>query len=142
MDQQIADLDEQMKEEIRLTRAKYATKRKQIRNSYKTNCPIKKKTQTIKKITRKKTIPKCLKNIVWNNNIGKEFGIGKCHVCQKEIDSKNFEAGHIVAEANGGDTSEYNLVPICGLCNRSMGTRNLDEFKKQYFNKDQMDVCN
>ena len=75
MDQQITDIDEQMKEEIRLIRAKYATKRKQIRNSYKTNCPIKKKTQT-----RKKTIPKCLKNIVWNKNNGKEFGIGKCHV--------------------------------------------------------------
>ena len=37
----------------------------------------------------RKTIPKALKNKVWDTYIGIEKGIGKCFCCQKEIDSKN-----------------------------------------------------
>ena len=30
---------------------------------------------------RKKTIPKILKNMIWDNCIGREKGIGKCYCC-------------------------------------------------------------
>jgi hypothetical protein len=44
----------------------------------------------------------------------------------------NFNCGHIVAHANGGETKLNNLVPICTLCNTSMGTYNLNDFIKKY----------
>ena len=42
----------------------------------------------------------------------------------------SFNCGHIVAEANGGDTIVSNLKPICQNCNSSMGTKNMKEFMK------------
>ena len=40
----------------------------------------------------------------------------------------NFHAGHILAEANGGKTTLDNLIPLCALCNTSMGTYNVFDF--------------
>ena len=79
-----------------------------------------------------KQIPKTIKSIVWNKYIGKEKGIGECYVCKGELDSKHFEAGHIIARANGGENSVENLRPICSLCNKSIGSKNIDEFKRSY----------
>ena len=45
----------------------------------------------------------------------------------------NFECGHIIPESKGGETNEDNLIPICGLCNKSMGTRNMYEYTKEIF---------
>ena len=41
-----------------------------------------------------------------------------------------FEVGHVVSVHDNGDLSIENLRPICGLCNRSMGTMNMVEFIK------------
>ena len=41
-----------------------------------------------------------------------------------------FEAGHIIAERCGGPTNIENLRPICSLCNRSMGLKNMIDFMK------------
>lgn len=83
--------------------------------------------------TRKKTIPKPLKDLVWDINIGKDKGIGKCYVCDQELDSKKFHCGHIISEKNMGPTQLNNLKPICATCNLSMGTQNMDDFKKEFF---------
>lgn len=83
----------------------------------------------------RKSIPKSVKDKVWDTYIGKEKGIGKCYCCQEEIDSKKFDCGHIEAVANGGSNTVENLKPICATCNKSMGTQNLEEFKNQYFSK-------
>jgi len=77
-------------------------------------------------------LPKTIKSIVWDKQIGREKGIGKCYVCIKEIDSKHFELGHIIAKSKGGEDTINNLRPICSLCNKSIGNKNMDEFKKQY----------
>jgi hypothetical protein len=82
---------------------------------------------------KKKTIPKTIKNKVWDKYIGKEKGIGDCYVCSGEIDSKNFECGHIVAESKGGKQTLENLRAICSCCNKSIGTMNMDVFKLEYF---------
>lgn len=87
----------------------------------------------------RKSIPKTLKNDVWDKHIGKKNGIGKCFCCENSIDSKNFECGHIVASAKGGKTVLQNLRPICGCCNKSMGTENLRIFKKKYYNNSIID---
>ncbi len=82
---------------------------------------------------KKKSIPKALKDLVWDKNIGKDKGTGECYVCNQQLDSKKFHCGHIVAEKNGGETQLNNLKPICATCNLSMGTQNMEEFKKIFF---------
>jgi len=55
-----------------------------------------------------------------------------CYCCKLEpITYGNFECGHNVAHANGGSDELSNLRPICRLCNSSMGTKNLEDFKQQ-----------
>ena len=92
-------------------------------------------TEVMKKRRTKKNkhyIPKTLKNIVWDTYIGREKGIGNCFCCSKDIDSKHFEGGHIIAVANKGETTLENIRPICGCCNKSMGKTNLNEFKQKF----------
>lgn len=81
--------------------------------------------------TKRKPIPKSVRRRCWTNKHGGK-GCAPCEVCGTEIDSFNFEAGHIISRSNGGPDKEENLVPICGSCNRSMGSENLESFKKRY----------
>lgn len=81
----------------------------------------------------RKSVPKSLKNLLWDTTYGPEVGQASCYVCGVTINSKKFEAGHIVPVSKGGDTKLSNLRCICGTCNKSMGTENLYEFKKRYF---------
>ena len=48
------------------------------------------------------------------------------------IDSFNFDTGHIISDKNGGDIKLSNLKPICSSCNKSMGSKNWDDFEKLY----------
>lgn len=85
-----------------------------------------------KKITRKKAIPKRLKQIVWEHWIGADIGKHKCMCCKKaDILQGNFECEHVVSKKDGGDMSVDNLKPICGQCNRSMGIQNMNDYVKK-----------
>ena len=132
MNEILKELEAQEKEELRKLRVKFENKRKKILSG-----KIEKKT------TRRKTIPKPLKNSVWDEYIGNNRGTGECQVCEKQIDSKDFECGHIVSVKEGGATNVSNMVPICGTCNKSMGTMDLHQFKDSYFSDKQnvMDLC-
>lgn len=78
----------------------------------------------------KKTIGKALRVNVWNTNGGKDVRNMPCYAnCGTSIDITSFECGHVIAESKGGDTCLENLKPICGLCNKSMGCKNMDEFR-------------
>ena len=80
---------------------------------------------------KKKPISATIKRLVWNTNIGEDVGKSKCMCCNStDITQMSFNCGHIVAEANGGDTIVSNLKPICQNCNSSMGIKNMEEFMK------------
>lgn len=80
---------------------------------------------------KKKAISATIKRLVWNTNIGEDIGKAKCLCCKAtDITQMSFNCGHIVAEANGGDTIVSNLKPICQNCNSSMATKNMEEFMK------------
>ena len=99
---------------------------------YDNDAPIE-KTLIPKRLYRKYTIPKTLKINVWNLYIGKEIGSAKCMCCREsEIIQGHFEAGHVISERDGGATNIENLRPICSLCNKSMGAKNMLEFMKEY----------
>ena len=129
MEGEIEKINEQCKLEIKKIRDKYNLMKKEVKKKYKKLLPKKSKN-------KRKTVPKTLKNLVWDKNIGKEKGIGLCYCCNRNIDSKNFEAGHIISVKNGGKTNIDNLKPICSCCNKSMGTQNLEEFKNKYMKVD------
>jgi hypothetical protein len=83
---------------------------------------------------KKKAIPKSLKKLTWDKWIGKDVGTAKCLCCDhQEIRQIEFHCGHVIAEKNGGQTIVENLKPICAQCNLSMGTMNMNDFKKKYF---------
>ena len=73
-------------------------------------------------------ISKALRKLVWA-----KCEDGQCEICEDEITEKEFEAGHIVARALGGQVTIDNLIPICFTCNRGMGTRNAYEYKKDMY---------
>jgi hypothetical protein len=80
---------------------------------------------------KKKPISATVKKLVWNINIGEEIGKSKCMCCNStDITQMSFNCGHIIAEANGGETIVSNLKPICQNCNSSMGTKNMNDFMK------------
>lgn len=81
----------------------------------------------------RKSVPKTVKDALWDTTFGSDKGEGNCYVCGMIINSKRFEAGHIIAVHNKGTTTLDNLECICSTCNKSMGTQNLEDFKKTYF---------
>jgi hypothetical protein len=88
-----------------------------------------KKEKDIKSKTKKKSISSTIKKLVWNTNISEDIGKAKCLCCKStDITQLSFNCGHIIAEANGGETIVSNLKPICQNCNSSMGTKNMNDF--------------
>ena len=77
---------------------------------------------------KRNRVPKGVKDKSWDIYIGADKGTGPCFCCKKIIDSKNFEAGHVIAKAKGGKNHIDNIRPICGNCNRSMGTMNMYKY--------------
>jgi 5-methylcytosine-specific restriction protein A len=135
MDTELEKLNDKMKEEVNLIKEKYNNLKKEIREKYKT---------TNKPKTSRISIPKSVKDKIWDQRFGKDAGLGKCFCCEEEINSKKFDCGHIVSVAEGGSNNIDNLNPICSTCNRSMGKTNMDTFKKEYFEKKSLkiDKCN
>lgn len=78
--------------------------------------------------SKRKSIPKAIKNKCWDINIGMEKGIGGCTVCGTTIYARHFEAGHVISAKNGGGDNVSNLKPVCEECNKYMGSKNMDEY--------------
>ena len=108
-----------------------------VKNSYQHcyTCNMKDDISTepdIDKDIKREAIPKCVRNALWINFF-KNQREGLCQCCKREkISIGNFHVGHIRAHANGGSSSLDNLVPICMLCNTSMGKYDLNEFITKY----------
>jgi hypothetical protein len=84
------------------------------------------------KTPKRKTIPKNIRNLVWQKYNPNSLQ-GKCYACNRPITFDNFDIGHNKAIANGGKNNILNLKPICRPCNSGMGTMSIEKFKKKYF---------
>jgi len=90
-------------------------------NGYKPSC-----------LFKRKTIPAPLKRDCWNKWIGPNVAQSHCLCCNNhKISMNDFEAGHIISDADGGELSVNNLKPICSMCNKSMGKKNMNDFIKE-----------
>ena len=90
-----------------------------------------KQTQLIKVLPSidKHKIPSSVRHEVWKRYVSEIYRKGKCFCCRtSDIEESNFDCGHVISRNNKGPISLENLRPICGQCNRSMGTQNMDEF--------------
>lgn len=86
------------------------------------------------KRSKKKAIPRAVKEQVWLRDMGKVFE-GKCRTswCKNTINLFDFQCGHNVPESRGGPTILANLIPICSRCNTSMGASyTFTEWSMQY----------
>ena len=106
-----------------------------IKNSYQHCYECNKKEDSssdAETIYKKQIIPKTVRNACWINYYG-DSREGKCQMCKREtISISCFQAGHIIAEANGGKVTLDNLKPVCQLCNTSSGKMNMDDFISKY----------
>jgi hypothetical protein len=104
------------------------------------NIQINKLNKIKQKKTNSKTVSISLKSKAWNKYIGKEKGISKCLCCDNnDISQMDFECGHIIAKTNGGKNILKNVRPICGMCNKSMGSKHMFDFMDENgFKKDKI----
>lgn len=77
-------------------------------------------------------IPAVVRRRVWTDQFG-DNDTGYCNCCTISVTASNFHAGHIIAVANRGSDDISNLKVVCAECNRSMGTKNLVDFRNKYF---------
>ena len=88
---------------------------------------------TISKKYKKKKITPTIKKHIWNTYIGYDILKHKCFCCKKAtIQINEFEAGHVLSEANGGTCEISNFRPICRNCNLSMGSMHMEDYIKKY----------
>jgi 5-methylcytosine-specific restriction endonuclease McrA len=85
--------------------------------------------------TKRKALGKPLRDAVWLKYMGNKAQ-GKCYCCKiRTIHITDFQVGHNKAVAKGGSDNIENLRPICGPCNRGMGTKTIDWYQTKYFAK-------
>lgn len=90
---------------------------------------------------RKVTIPLPVRREVWLIYASQTDLYAPCYVCGTTISVWDFQCAHVIAESDGGLTTIENLRPTCAACNQSMRTMNLDDFKKQHFNRRYRRAC-
>ena len=78
----------------------------------------------------RKTIPKQIRGTVWRKYF--ETLDAACPLCSSSISIDDFECGHVISVKNGGSNYHDNLKPICGKCNKSMSSMNLDDYCRLY----------
>lgn len=74
-----------------------------------------------KKMYKKKSIPKAIREQVWLQTFGKLYE-KECYIhwCKNIITVFDFHVGHDIPESKGGTLDIDNLKPICARCNQSM----------------------
>jgi hypothetical protein len=86
--------------------------------------------KNIPELNSENKISQSLRQQIWFKYSNNKLNI-KCLCCSlNEINSFNFECGHIDPKSKGGLCNINNLVPICSLCNKSMGNTNMKIFMK------------
>lgn len=83
----------------------------------------------------RKPIGKPLRETVWLKYMGNKAQ-GKCYCCRiRQIHFTEFQVGHNKSVAKSGKNNISNLRPICGPCNRGMGTKSIEWYRKVHFSK-------
>lgn len=88
------------------------------------------------------SIPSSVRLDLFKRTYGDDTFEGNCYCCDSKYPRDgHWEAGHITSWASGGTDEFDNLRCICQGCNRSMGMRNMDEFKECYYRSTKAEVA-
>ncbi len=88
---------------------------------------------TLPSTAPRRNIPKKIRGEVWKQYFNTSTS-GSCYCCKTPLDAfGDWHAGHILSRSEGGTDTQGNLRPICGSCNLSMGTENMDAFKNRCY---------
>jgi len=79
--------------------------------------------------SKRDKIPKEVKRLIWERDYGNVFK-GKCPFCPKETDASGFEIGHKIPWSKSGNDHPDNLFLLCSECNKQMGNKSYEEFKR------------
>lgn len=82
--------------------------------------------------TVRQTIPKQIRRMVWAKCNDARSVEGLCYVCSETLHFDNMECGHDMPHHLGGRAELDNLWPLCRDCNRTMGIRRVEDFKRWY----------
>lgn len=94
---------------------------------------LKLSNKTKKISSKRKKISKGLREKVWIKYM-KNRVQGKCYCCRiKPIHFTDFEVGHNKSVHAGGQNHITNLRPICRSCNREMGIKSIEWWRKKYY---------
>jgi len=85
------------------------------------------------KLPPAKEFPGDLRDELWLLWFGAALTYAVCQCCRKVVISRfpeesnlqGFEASHIFPRNKGGPPDFYNMVPLCGYCNRKCSTKHL-----------------
>jgi len=83
--------------------------------------------------TIRKNVPKAVKDLLWNIEIGRSSGTGKCFVCPRIINSTTFKCGYIITPLNGGTVNIQNLKCICYYCHKRQKDQNLRDYMNNFY---------
>lgn len=107
------------------------------RKKHNEHCKISKKPDkggfvkvTVKDKGIRKSIPAVVRFECWTRENGNSLE-GKCWCCEAKLRFTEFEAGHLVAVAKGGQNVLDNLKPVCRTCNNNCRTKNMIDYKKE-----------
>ena len=90
-------------------------------------------TQARNRAAHRTSLTKAVIRFIWNRHIGKENREGPCAVCGNHIKIEHMHVAHNISIANRGTNHVDNLRPCCATCNLSVGVRNLDDFRCEFF---------
>jgi hypothetical protein len=128
---ELSSLQETIKEQRELIQ--FLRKEIEILKSNNINITFNITTEVPVKQYKKKNISHAVKIKCWNTHVGELVPKVKCLCCNNvDITQHNFHCGHVIAECNGGSYEMNNLLPICNVCNSSMGSMNMNDFKTMY----------
>lgn len=77
---------------------------------------------------RKKKLSSRFRVANWRRYVGTTIDAMCFTGCGHPISINDFDCGHIIAESRGGSTTHENIVPICHVCNLSMGSKSMREY--------------
>jgi len=109
---------EQNKEKISIKRERYKEKHKDVKKKYKIENRDKFSIWSQKRRAKKLLLPHTFTLEQWVQC--KNYFSNRCCYCGQEVE---LTMEHLVPVAKGGGYSQQNIVPACGSCNSSKGTK-------------------
>ena len=73
-----------------------------------------------------------MRSSLWNKYFCDETNKGECVLCKCELKMSQYHVSHIQSLKENGTYNQDNLTIMCSKCNTSIGSKNLNDYLKEY----------